>query len=59
VAVGLARARAREGRIPDACDAYRAIERLAPDVRAVMKVEVAEAREFLGRPACRPIARQP
>lgn len=59
VTVGLARALAREGRIPDACDAYRTVERFAADVRTVMKAEVAEAREFLGRPACRPVARQP
>jgi hypothetical protein len=59
VTVGLARARARAGRIPEACDAYRAVERLAPDVRAVIKTEVAEAREFVRRPACRPIARRP
>ena len=58
VSVGLARARAREGRVPEACDAYRAVERLAPDVRAVMKAEVAEAQEFLRQPACRPATRR-
>ena len=57
VAVGLARARARDGRIPEACDGYRAVERMAPDVRAVMKAEVAEAQEFLRQPACRPTTR--
>ena len=56
-AVGLARARARDGRIPEACDLYRAVERMAPDVRAVMKAEVAEAQEFLRQPACRPATR--
>jgi tetratricopeptide (TPR) repeat protein len=58
VSVGLARARARDGRIPEACDASRAVERLAPDVRAVMKAEVAEAQEFLRQPACRQTTRR-
>lgn len=58
VSVGLARARARDGRIPEACDAYRAVERLAPNVRAVMKAEVAEAQGFLRQPVCGPTTRR-
>jgi hypothetical protein len=52
LALGLARARARDLRTAEACEAYRDVERLASDGRAAMDVEVAEAREFLGQPAC-------
>lgn len=57
MALGLARARARDGRTAEACEAYRDVERLVSDVRPIMKTEVAEAREFLGQPVCGPALR--
>lgn len=58
VAVGLARARARDKRVSEACDAYRDVEEVAAAIPGVMKAELAEARAFLGQPSCRPSIRR-
>jgi len=58
LAFGLARALARAMRTAEACEAYRELERLASDNRSAMDVAVAEARDFLGQPACGPVLRR-